>query len=92
MPLPPTVLAATTFTAPAALHRPHFRQNAEPALAQASARPTTAGPIVQMLWAVPPKPVGRPCDRDAPPTTTPPPTSAPAAEESPVRSPVDRLR
>ncbi|WP_319769130.1 DUF6328 family protein [Streptomyces europaeiscabiei] len=102
--LPPTVLAATPFTAPAALHRSLFRQNAEPAIAQTSTRPTTAGLIVLMpavtgsvllvvdvtltrkagiatgadtllarliLWAMLPKPVGRPCDRDAPPTTTP---------------------
>ncbi|MEH0632114.1 DUF6328 family protein [Streptomyces bottropensis] len=42
------VLAATLFTAPAALHRSLFQQNAKPAIVQASSRLATAGLIVLM--------------------------------------------
>ncbi|MEU1558824.1 DUF6328 family protein [Streptomyces scabiei] len=42
------VLAATLFTAPAALHRSLFRQNAKPAIVRVSSRPATAGMIVLM--------------------------------------------
>ena len=42
------VLAATLFTAPAALHRSLFQQNAKPAIVRASARLATAGLIVLM--------------------------------------------
>jgi hypothetical protein len=42
------VLAATLFTAPAALHRSLFQQNAKPAIVQVSSRLATAGLIVLM--------------------------------------------
>ncbi|MEH0528562.1 DUF6328 family protein [Streptomyces stelliscabiei] len=42
------VLAATLFTAPAALHRSLFQQNAKPAIVRVSSRLATAGLIVLM--------------------------------------------
>lgn len=42
------VLAATLFTAPAALHRSLFQQNAKPVIVQVSSRLATAGLIVLM--------------------------------------------
>ncbi|CBG74793.1 MULTISPECIES: DUF6328 family protein [Streptomyces] len=42
------VLAATLFTAPAALHRSLFQQNAKPAIVRVSSRLATAGMIVLM--------------------------------------------
>lgn len=42
------VLAATLFTAPAALHRSLFQQNAKPAIVRVSSLPATAGMIVLM--------------------------------------------
>jgi hypothetical protein len=43
------VLAATLFTAPAALHRSLFQQNAKPAIVQVSSRLATAGLAVLTL-------------------------------------------